>query len=134
MQRRGLLAGTGAALALSGCATYGDTSGGAATGTTPAQSAGAVLGHTGDIPVGGGKVYADQKVVVTQPESGTFKCFTAICTHAGCTVGDVKGGTINCPCHGSKYKIADGSVAAGPAPKPLAPVAIGVDGDSIKLA
>jgi Rieske Fe-S protein len=152
MQRRGFLVGTSAALALSGCAAYGDTQDGtaapeqpaadgtatpeqpAADGTaTPEQPAAPALVSAADIPVGGGKIFADQKVVVTQPKKGTFKCFTAICTHAGCTVGEVKGGTINCPCHGSQFKIADGSVADGPAPKPLAPVNIAVDGDSIRL-
>ena len=42
---------------------------------------------------------------------GTFMAFTAVCTHQGCIVGEVKDGTINCPCHGSKFKVADGSVA-----------------------
>ncbi|GAA2599521.1 hypothetical protein GCM10010399_32800 [Dactylosporangium fulvum] len=142
--RRTLLAGAGAAgltAALAGCAAYGDTGGGAApadpgTGATDggAGAQGGGFARTGDIPVGGGKVFEDQKIVVTQPTAGTFKCFTAVCTHAGCVVGDVSGGTINCPCHGSKFKVADGSVAEGPAKKPLAAVAITVDGDAIRKA
>ncbi|GAA0744792.1 Rieske (2Fe-2S) protein [Dactylosporangium roseum] len=149
--RRALLAGAGAAgltAALAGCAAYGDTGGGAAPATAD-QGAGATgsgatgggtgaqgggFARTGDIPVGGGKVFEDQKIVVTQPAAGTFKCFTAVCTHAGCVVGDVSGGTINCPCHGSKFKVTDGSVADGPAKKPLAAVAITVDGDAIRKA
>jgi Rieske Fe-S protein len=78
-----------------------------------------VLGAASAVPVGGGKIFADQSVVVTQPSAGTFKAFSAICTHQGCTVSSVSGGTINCPCHGSKFKIADGSVAGGPAKRPL---------------
>jgi len=123
--RRAVLAVAGVA-ALGGCAKYGESSGGGAP-------AGGPLAKTGDIPVGGGKVFEDRQVVVTQPEKGTFKCFTAVCTHAGCTVGEVKGGTINCPCHGSQFKIADGSVAHGPAEKPLAAIPLTVDGDSLKL-
>jgi Rieske Fe-S protein len=65
---------------------------------------------TSDIPVGGGKIYGDQQVVVTQPASGSFKAFSAICTHQGCTVANVANGTINCTCHGSQYSIEDGSV------------------------
>jgi Rieske Fe-S protein len=66
--------------------------------------------------------------------AGTFRCFTAICTHAGCVVGEISEGTINCPCHGSRFKVADGSVAAGPAKKALAAIAIQVTGDAISKA
>ncbi|MQA16782.1 MAG: Rieske 2Fe-2S domain-containing protein [Pseudonocardiaceae bacterium] len=94
---------------------------------------GAALAGTDEIPVGGGTVFADQEVVVTQPTQGDFRAFSAICTHEGCTVGEVAGGTINCPCHGSKYRIADASVVAGPAPRPLPEQEITVEGDSIRL-
>ncbi|MET7418189.1 Rieske (2Fe-2S) protein [Dactylosporangium sp. NPDC005555] len=147
--RRTLLTGAGAVgltAALAGCAAYGDTGtssdagAGApppAGGTTTAAEGGAPaagFAKTSDIPVGGGKIFEDQKIVVTQPTAGQFKCFTAVCTHAGCVVGDVSGGTINCPCHGSKFKVADGSVANGPAGKALKAVAIKVDGDTISKA
>ncbi|HEY6424864.1 MAG TPA: Rieske (2Fe-2S) protein, partial [Pseudonocardiaceae bacterium] len=91
------------------------------------------LGNTGNVPVGGGEVFADQKVVVTQPAAGEFKAFSAICTHQGCTVNKIAGGTIDCPCHGSKYAIADGSVVHGPASRPLAPRQITVSGSTILL-
>jgi nitrite reductase/ring-hydroxylating ferredoxin subunit len=35
------------------------------------------------------------------------------CTHQGYIVASVSGGTINCPCHGSKFSIANGSVVNG---------------------
>ncbi|CAM5387971.1 hypothetical protein SAVIM338S_01800 [Streptomyces avidinii] len=73
-----------------------------------------------DVPVGGGKVLKDEKLVVTQPKAGDFRCFTAVCTHSGCLVNKVADGTIDCPCHGSKFKDTDGAVAHGPATKPLA--------------
>jgi Rieske Fe-S protein len=85
-----------------------------------------------DIPVGGGRIISDQQVVVTQPAAGTFACFGAVCTHQGCLVTDVSAGTINCACHGSRFNIADGSVAGGPAPRPLPPVGISVEGDTIR--
>jgi nitrite reductase/ring-hydroxylating ferredoxin subunit len=97
-------------------------------------SAGTELAKTSDIPVGGGKIFKDEKVVVTQPKEGEFKAFTNICTHQQCPVASVSGGTINCTCHGSKFKIADGSVAHPPATKPLAEKQITVDGNSIRLA
>lgn len=146
--RRTLLTGAGAVglttalAALAGCAAYGDTGTGTAAPPAEAGNTGAAGGgapaagfaKTADIPVGGGKIFEDQKIVVTQPTAGQFKCFTAVCTHAGCVVGDVSGGTINCPCHGSKFKVADGSVANGPAKKALAAVAIKVTGDAIAKA
>lgn len=147
--RRTVLTGAcGAAClaAVAGCAEYGKgrppqaapaapaapqaTAGGAAA---PAPAANA-LASTADIPVGGGKIFAAQQVVVTQPTAGTFKAFDTTCTHTGCTVDEVTGGTINCPCHGSMYAIADASVVGGPAPSPLATKAIKVSGTSITLA
>jgi Rieske Fe-S protein len=130
------LCGIGCAAALTGCATYGSgTSAPAPAAPAPAAGgAAAALVSTKDVPVGGGVIFADQDVVVTQPAAGTFKAFTATCTHQGCKVGEVAGGTINCPCHGSKFAIADGSVTDGPAKKPLAAKNIAVEGDAITLA
>ena len=97
-------------------------------------SGGKDLGKTSDIEVGGGAVFADQEVVVTQPSAGAFKCFTAVCTHQGCIVAGVSDGTINCDCHGSQFSIVDGSVVQGPATSPLAEESITVTGDAISLA
>jgi nitrite reductase/ring-hydroxylating ferredoxin subunit len=97
----------------------------------PTAAAGAALGPTKDIPVGGGKVFDQQKVVVTQPTKGVFKGFSAICTHQQCIMADVDGGTINCGCHNSKFDIKDGHVLSPPATKPLPPVKITVKGGQI---
>lgn len=93
-----------------------------------------MLAKTADIPEGGGKVFEDKGVVVTQPTAGEFKAFSSVCTHSGCTVGSISNGTINCPCHGSQFDAANGSVKKGPATKPLPATAITVEGDSISLA
>jgi Rieske Fe-S protein len=117
----------------SAASTGGTASGGTASGGT--GSAGAtVLTTTADVPVGGGQILPGPKVVVTQPTAGSFKAFTAVCTHQGCTVGTVSGGTIQCPCHGSRFSIKDGSVVNGPATRPLAAIAIKVVGTSIDQA
>jgi Rieske Fe-S protein len=106
----------------------GEPEGGAGSG------AGGALATTSDIPVGGGKVFKDDKVVVTQPTSGQFRAFSAVCTHRGCTVGSVSGGTINCACHGSKFSAADGAVQAGPATEGLSEKSVKVEGNKIVLA
>ena len=146
LDRRSVLVGSCGvcAVALAGCAAYG--TGQAAPAPAPsAQSegsssgggAGAASGKlaaTADVPVGGGIILADAALVITQPKAGTFKAFSAICTHQGCTVSTVEGGTINCPCHGSQFAIADGAVVNGPAKKPLPAKKITVSGGSITAA
>ena len=135
--RRAVLA-TGAAALVVGCGKYGDENGGdgeeEASSVAPAESGtGEELTKTGDVPVGGGTIFKDEKVVVTQPEEGDFKAFSAICTHQACIVANVSDGTINCTCHGSKFRVADGAVARGPATRPLPAKQITVTGDSISL-
>jgi Rieske Fe-S protein len=99
-------------------------------GGTAAAPAANVIAKTADVPVGSGVIV--DKVVVTQPTAGVFKGFSSTCTHKGCTVDKIADGTIDCPCHGSKFNL-DGSVAKGPATTPLEAQAVTVQGDSIVL-
>jgi len=155
--RRAMLAGVGAIGAsalLAACGTdEGDgsladgggstpDSGGAPTTAAPTTGAseanggsasGTKLSATTEIPENGGKIFKEQKVVVTQPASGDFKGFSSVCTHQQCDVTSVQDGTINCACHGSQFSIEDGSVQKGPASKALEEVTIKVDGDAIFL-
>ncbi|KOU65604.1 iron-sulfur protein [Streptomyces sp. MMG1533] len=130
--RRTVLLATGAAALTVGCSEYGDDNDSGSSSVD--ATAGQVLAKTGDIPVGGGKIFADEKIVVTQPKEGEFKAFSNICTHQQCPVANVSDGTINCTCHGSKFSITDGSVENPPATKPLPAKQIAVEGDSITLA
>jgi Rieske Fe-S protein len=101
---------------------------------TPAPLPPGAFARTSEIPVGGGKTFKDQKIVVTQPTAGQYKGFSATCTHTGCLVDKVEAGQIICPCHGSRYSIADGKVEKGPAllALPEQAVAIGSDGSISK--
>jgi Rieske Fe-S protein len=122
--------GSGAGSGTTGSGTTGGT--GAGTGAGSGSSGG--LAPTSAIPVGGGKVFDKQQVVVTQPTQGQFKAFSAVCTHMGCLVTDVSDGVIQCPCHGSQFSIKDGSVQGGPAPRPLPGERITVANGEITLA
>ena len=106
---------------------------------SPSESAGEstdgadAFAQTSDIEVGGGTIFPEAQVVITQPSDGEFKCFSAVCTHQGCIVSSVSDGNINCECHGSAFSIAYGSVVNGPATAPLGAQPITVDGDAITL-
>ncbi|MDK1474479.1 Rieske (2Fe-2S) protein [Streptomyces sp. 549] len=152
--RRTLLAAAGAAGLAASLAACGDggsndpagggtdtdvppadqTTGGQQDGGQPAEGGGSELAKTADIPEGGGTVFKDQKVVVTQPTSGEYKAYSAVCTHQNCLVAEVSDGTINCACHGSKFSITDGSVTAGPAQQALPAANISVEGDAIRMS
>lgn len=108
--------------------------GGAApkAGATPAKSThvaakvpkGAVrIGPSKSLPAGQGAVYRDpadgQPDLVVRDSSGKLSAHSAVCTHAGCTVG-YQGGQIACPCHGATYDAQTGAVTGGPAPQGLA--------------
>lgn len=101
---------------------------------TTADSSGPAAGlvAASDVPVGGGVILSEERVVVTQPAEGEFKGFTAVCTHQGCVVARVAS-EIECDCHGSRFAVADGSVVGGPAPSPLAEVGVEVvDGQVVR--
>lgn len=153
--RRTVMAAAGAAglaAALTACGSSDDGSSGTTTtnnnaaggsttqdsngsaGGSTAAAGGTALAKTTDIPEGGGTIYKDQSVVVTQPTSGTYKAFSTKCPHAGCAVTSIANGEIVCPCHGSKFAIADGSVKQGPATTGLTAANITVSGDQISLA
>lgn len=149
LTRRAFVAGTcgaACAAALSACSIYrvdlAPPQAPAAPAAPDAQGApapggsapGGALARTSDIPVGGGAVFAEQDVVVTQPAEGEFRAFSATCTHQGCPVTEVTDGTINCNCHGSKFAVEDGSVVDGPADTPLPERGISVTGEQILLA
>lgn len=124
------LGSLGVAAALAGCGgSSSDTRDPAAT-----PSPGTTLATTDEVPVGGGIVLTDAGVVLTQPTASTFLAFSAVCTHQGAGLNTVSDEGIECPLHGSRFAIEDGSVTRGPATEALAEVAVTVEGDQILVA
>lgn len=136
----GIVAAAAAVTAACGSSSPGSGSTGSGSTGSPAgpssgsaSSGGGTTLATSDVPVNGGTILTEQKVVVTQPSAGEYKAFTAVCTHQGCVVASVSDGAITCPCHGSTFSIADGSVMSGPASGPLTAVPVTVSGTEITV-
>ncbi len=106
----------------SGAAQGGGTGGAATKSSVPS---GAVkLGPAANLPAESAATYSDpadgSPDILIREADGGLKAFSAVCTHAGCTVG-YEGGVIVCPCHGGEYSAENGEVIAGPPPSGLAP-------------
>ncbi len=67
-----------------------------------------------------------ESAIVYRDAGGSPRAYLAHCTHLGCRLDRVVGDEIVCPCHGSRYR-ADGTVAAGPATRPLAAMQVEPD-------
>ena len=104
-----------------------------ATAVTPPNPPGTAIGAAADLPVGRAGSFTDpysgQPAIALQPVTDQFRCFSAVCTHAGCTV-DYQGGRFVCPCHGAEFDATSGAVLVGPANSPLTTIQIakGPDG------
>ncbi|MFG2431219.1 Rieske (2Fe-2S) protein [Streptomyces sp. NPDC048590] len=86
---------------------------------TPTPTAPVELGPADEVPVGGAKLFREQRLVVSCPAAGQYKAFSAQCTHAGCVLDKVEGTEGNCPCHGSRFDVTTGKAVQGPATVPL---------------
>lgn len=91
--------------------------------------AGTPIAAVGRIPVGHALQFTDPTthnpawLVHESPQQ--FRAFSAICTHAGCTVDyDRAGRQFTCPCHGATYDARTGQVTGGPAPAGLPPITV----------
>lgn len=104
------------------------------TGGEATPEPAAAFAATGDVPVGGGALFPDEGVVVTQPAEGEFLGFSITCTHQGCPVDSITENGISCPCHGSIFDLSTGEPLSGPASAPLSAVQLAIQGDQISRA
>jgi Rieske Fe-S protein len=89
-----------------------------------------------EVPVGGTKIFTyptdEEPCILLRPTSTTYVAYSRLCTHNACPVFfDDARNVVYCPCHGGVYSIADGSVLAGPPPRPLPRILLEHDGASI---
>lgn len=115
-------------VALTACSPNGAS----AAGSGPQFAKNTPVADLSDIPVGGtlSATVDGKPVLLAQPAEGKVVCFSAICTHQGCTVA-AAATDFECPCHGSTYAAATGAVTNGPAVHPLAKIAVKVSGSSV---
>ncbi|WP_409181843.1 Rieske (2Fe-2S) protein [Amycolatopsis sp. VS8301801F10] len=129
-RRSALVSGAAAAVALTACGSGGGS------GQAPPKAGGKVLALA-EVPVGqakSAKTPDGQEVLVAQPEQGTVVCFSAVCTHQGCTVDPPRNGQASCPCHGSVFDALTGEVKKGPASQPLSKVAVKIENGDVVTA
>ena len=116
VQIGGVSAAGAGALLLVACTPQGS---GASSGDGSGNGGSATVALS-SIPVGGAvsAQLGSTPIVVAQPSAGTVVAFSAVCTHAGCTVAP-QGKEFDCPCHGSRFDGTTGDVITGPASTPL---------------
>jgi len=64
--------------------------------------------------------------VVNRAPDGTVRASSARCTHLGCRIDRIAKDEAVCPCHGSRFE-GDGTVASGPATRPLTALRLEAD-------
>ena len=128
------VAGVGAVAACSSNSSSSSSNGSSGSaGSSGGSGNGSVSVPSSSVPVGGGYVDKNNLVVVTQPQAGVYKAFTAVCPHQGCTVANVSNNQIQCPCHGSIFSAKDGTVINGPATTALSPMTATVSGANVTV-
>ncbi|MEU9983401.1 Rieske (2Fe-2S) protein [Streptomyces sp. NPDC050856] len=98
---------------------------------TPTPTAPVTLGAADEVPVGGAKLYREERLVVSCPVKGQYKAFSAQCTHAGCVLDKIEDKEGNCPCHGSRFDVTTGQALKGPATQPLPEVPVRIAGGKL---
>ncbi|MGH3419562.1 MAG: Rieske 2Fe-2S domain-containing protein [Streptosporangiaceae bacterium] len=89
------------------------------------------IGSANAVPVGAGGQFNDpgtgNPAWLIRPAKHEYAAFSAVCTHAGCTVSyQPSSNEFVCPCHGGVYSAKTGQVLGGPPPAPLAAIRVQV--------
>ncbi|HSU70846.1 MAG TPA: Rieske (2Fe-2S) protein [Micrococcaceae bacterium] len=136
-RRRLMVAGTaaGSLAALAACAPATTPAAPAAAAPPPTGGTPVRVGKLSDVAVGGtasGRANG-KSVLLFRPDQTTVLAYSAVCPHAACTVAAMSQ-EFDCPCHGSTFRPADGSVISGPARRPLTRFAAAIDGEWITVS
>jgi Rieske Fe-S protein len=115
--------GSAAAAAAAGCG--GGEGGLGPDGPFEVRLALMAVGET--VAIGGGQ---GQGILVTRLTDTSVVAVSRTCTHQGCQVSTPSGGSLNCPCHGSRFTVS-GSVVQGPATQPLRSYQAVIEGDEV---
>ncbi len=92
----------------------------------PTKDRPAILLHIGPDEYETGDYKADTKKVILNEDR--FEAYDAVCTHLGCPVGWLAGEKKMGPsCHGARFSPLDGSVRAGPPPRPIPKIKLEID-------
>lgn len=136
LSRRAVLRGAGAVTLGAAAAGVLAACGGGGDGEGSSDGASdAPLAKVSDVPVGGAVSASGpggEPLLIAQPTEGEIVGYSAVCTHLQCKVAP-DGDQLKCPCHGSVYAVADGSVINGPAPEPLEKVEVRVENGEVFL-
>jgi Rieske Fe-S protein len=92
-----------------------------------------VAGRAAELKNNSGKIFkfGSKPALLVRMPDGTFRAFTAVCTHLNCTVqyrDDLH--QIWCACHNGLYDL-EGRNVSGPPPRPLEVYEVHVQGDDV---
>ncbi|MBI2166460.1 MAG: non-heme iron oxygenase ferredoxin subunit [Chloroflexi bacterium] len=77
----------------------------------------------------------EERVLLANVE-GKLYAVSDVCTHAACSLseGFLEGDEVECPCHGSRFKVTSGEATQGPADEPLKRYPVAVQGRDVLLS
>jgi Rieske Fe-S protein len=82
------------------------------------------IADVNELPIGGVKLFSyptpNDACILVRPAADMYVAYSQVCTHLSCAVFfSARTQQLECPCHKGSFSVADGSVIAGPPPRPL---------------